>query len=173
MSLNFFYQRKKRYKKIFTTINLMIAVSLFLNFSFPSLGLAKNNPPRKRKKFFKTEINLKYKEVIKSNKITKKKKKEKIKEIRYIWVTAYSSTPDQCDSTPFITANGTHVHDGIIAANFLPFGTKVRFPEYSNKIYIVADRMHPRFPNRADIWMPTRQAAKNFGIKKLKMEILK
>jgi len=91
----------------------------------------------------------------------------------YVATTAYSSTPDQTDDTPFITANGTRVYDGIIAANFLPFGTKVRFPDYSgDKIYTVEDRMNKRFPNRADIWFETRQEALNFGIRKLKMEVL-
>ena len=90
----------------------------------------------------------------------------------YVTVTAYSSTPDQCDSTPFITASGEFVRDGIIASNFLPFGTKVRFPEhFGNKIFTVEDRMHPRYSNRVDIWMPTREQAKKFGIKRLKMEI--
>ncbi len=91
----------------------------------------------------------------------------------YVTVTAYSSTPDQTDSTPFITANGTHVRDGIIAANFLKFGTKVKFPDYSgNKIYEVTDRMNARYTNRADIWMETREEAIQFGLRTLKMEIL-
>ncbi|MFH1193428.1 MAG: hypothetical protein V1661_00370 [bacterium] len=91
----------------------------------------------------------------------------------YVTVTAYSSTPDQTDDTPFITANGTRVRDGIIAANFLKFGTKVKFPDYSgNKIYEVTDRMNARYPNRADIWMETRDAAMDFGVRTLKMEIL-
>lgn len=96
-----------------------------------------------------------------------------ISRVIYITVTAYSSTPDQTDDTPFITANGTHVRDGIIAANFLKFGTKVKFPDYSgDKIYEVTDRMNERYPDRADIWMETRDAAMDFGIRTLKMEIL-
>jgi len=90
---------------------------------------------------------------------------------RWVIVTAYSSTVDQTDSTPFITASGTHVHDGTIAANFLKFGTKVRFPSlYGDKIFIVEDRMKSNV--KADIWFPTRQEAKNFGVKWLEMEIL-
>jgi len=91
----------------------------------------------------------------------------------YVTVTAYSSTPDQTDDTPFVTANGTRVRDGIIAANFLRFGTKVKFPDYSgDKIYEVTDRMNERYPNRADIWMETREEAIQFGLRTLKMEIL-
>lgn len=91
-----------------------------------------------------------------------------------VTVTAYSSTPDQTDSTPFITANGQHVRDGIIAANFLPFGTRVRFPElYGDKVFTVEDRMHPRFPMRADVWMEERGEAVRFGIKRnVTLEVL-
>jgi len=90
----------------------------------------------------------------------------------YVTVTAYSSTPDQTDDSPFVTANGTWVHDGTLAANFLPFGTKVRLPDYSgDKTYVVEDRMNQRYTYRADIWMETREAAKQFGVRTLKMEI--
>ncbi len=88
-------------------------------------------------------------------------------------ITAYSSTPDQTDNDPFIMASGKHVYDGAIAANFLPFGTKVRFPEvYGDKIFTVEDRMHRRFSERIDIWMETRRKAEVFGIKKIKYEIV-
>jgi len=84
-----------------------------------------------------------------------------------ITVTAYSSTPDQTDSTPFETANGTHVRDGIIAANFLPFHTRVRFPEiYGDKVFTVEDRMNARYAVRADIWMEGRKEAVIFGLKR-------
>lgn len=97
----------------------------------------------------------------------------KVKRTVFIMVTAYSSTPDQTDDTPFITASGSYVRDGIIATNFLRFGTKVRFPDkFGDKIFVVEDRMHPRFYHRADIWMSERQLAKEFGVKTLKMEIL-
>ncbi|NOQ67968.1 hypothetical protein GQ568_00840 [Patescibacteria group bacterium] len=97
--------------------------------------------------------------------------KTKVKSKKLVLVTAYSSTVDQCDSTPFITANGTHVHDGTIAANFLKFGTKVKFPSlYGDKIFIVEDRMKSNY--KVDIWFPTRQEAINFGAKRVEMEIL-
>lgn len=93
---------------------------------------------------------------------------------RWLFVTAYSSTPDQTDSTPFITASGSHVRDGIVAANFLRFGTKVRFPTlYGDKIFIVEDRMNSRYEYRLDIWMETREEAKQFGIKAVPIETIK
>ncbi len=98
--------------------------------------------------------------------------KEQPRQVRYITVTAYSSTPDQTDATPFIAASGKTVHDGMVAANFLHFGTRVKFPDFSgDKVYIVEDRMHERFSNRMDIWMETREEAVQFGIRRLKVEI--
>jgi len=87
--------------------------------------------------------------------------------------TAYSSTVDQCDSTPFITASGQHVRDGIIATNFLPFGTKVRIPDiYGDKVFEVQDRMNARYNTRIDIWMGSRNEAMQFGLKQVKVEVL-
>lgn len=92
-----------------------------------------------------------------------------------LWVTAtgYSSTKDQTDSTPFITASGTHVRDGVIAANFLPIGTIIKIPEiFGDKVFIVEDRMHQRYDYRVDIWFPERNTAKEFGVQKIKIEIV-
>jgi len=95
------------------------------------------------------------------------------KRVYEVWVTAYSSTPDQTDDTPFITASGNRVRDGILAANFLPFGTRVQIPEaFGDKIFIVEDRMHERKKNFVDVWMPTRNDAKQFGITKTQIVVL-
>jgi 3D (Asp-Asp-Asp) domain-containing protein len=94
--------------------------------------------------------------------------------IKKVIVTGYSSTPDQTDDTPFITASGEEVRDGIIASNFLPFGTKVRFPSlFGSKVFVVEDRMHKRFSDdHVDIWFSNRTTATNFGVKDTNMEIL-
>ena len=90
-----------------------------------------------------------------------------------ILASAYSSTPDQTDSTPFITASGTYVRDGIIAANFLPMGTVIRIPElYGNKTFVVEDRMNKRYTYKIDIWFPDRESALIFGVKKVTIEIV-
>lgn len=82
-----------------------------------------------------------------------------------VWVTAYSSVPEETDSSPFITATNKTVQDGFIAANFLPFGTRVRIPEFfGKKIFVVEDRMHRRKDGFVDIWMSTKEEAINFGI---------
>ncbi|MDZ7798913.1 MAG: 3D domain-containing protein [Patescibacteria group bacterium] len=92
----------------------------------------------------------------------------------HLTITAYSSSPDECSGDPFITASGQRVEDGTLAYNYLPFGTKVRFPEaYGDKIFTVTDRMASyKGKYIADIWMPSKQEAKNWGVKILKMEIL-
>lgn len=89
-------------------------------------------------------------------------------------VTAYSSTPEETDETPFITASGSKVREGIVANNLLPFGTRVRIPEiFGDKIFEVEDRMHPRKSNyHIDIWFPEKSLAKEFGAKIAKVEIL-
>lgn len=90
-----------------------------------------------------------------------------------IFASAYSSTPDQTDSDPFTTAWGTHVRDGIVAANFLPFGTKIKIPEvFGNKVFVVEDRMNSRYWRKIDIWFPDRASALEFGLKKVKIQIL-
>lgn len=92
----------------------------------------------------------------------------------FLTVTAYSSTVDQCDSDPFTTASGEKVHDGIIAYNHLPFGTKVRFPDiFPGKVFEVQDRLRAGAGiYLADIWMPSREEAIQWGARVIKMEIL-
>jgi 3D (Asp-Asp-Asp) domain-containing protein len=94
-------------------------------------------------------------------------------ETRIVTVTAYSSAIDQCDADPFITAYNTKVRQGIVAANFLAKGTQIMFPEaFGSQVFVVEDKMHKRFKYRVDIWMPSTEEAKEFGIKKMKMIIL-
>lgn len=93
---------------------------------------------------------------------------------RWTIVTAYSSTVDQCDASPHITAKGTLVRDGIVACNFLPFGSQVMFPElYPGKVFIVEDRMVAYNSHKVDIWFPTRWEAKQFGVKYTPVIIMK
>ena len=96
-----------------------------------------------------------------------------VKKIKMV-VTAYSSTPEQTDNTPFVTASGKSTADGIVANNMLPFGAKVRIPElYGDKIFVVEDRMHQRKGKyHLDIWLPEYLQAKNFGAKITSIEVL-
>ena len=89
-------------------------------------------------------------------------------------MTAYTSTPDQTDDSPFIAASGKRVYDGMLAANWLPFGTQVKIPElYGDKIFTVDDRMNRRYGyGRMDIWLDaTKTEARKFGVKRLTVEV--
>jgi 3D (Asp-Asp-Asp) domain-containing protein len=90
-----------------------------------------------------------------------------------VWVTAYSSTPEETDATPFTTASNKDVQDGFLAANFLPFGTKVKIPSlFGDKVFTVEDRMHRRKTNFVDVWMPTKKDALKFGIHRTEIEVV-
>ena len=65
------------------------------------------------------------------------------------------------DDTPFITASGERVRDGIIACpRYFPFGTKILI---GDKIYDCEDRLHPDYIHRFDIWFDSRESALEFG----------
>ncbi len=104
-----------------------------------------------------------------------------VKKVLYVELTGYSSTVDQTNSEPFITASGSWVRHGIVAANFLEFGTRIRIPEYfGDEIFTVKDRMNrrysqpssPEYDGYVDIWFPRRQDARNFGRVRSTIEIL-
>lgn len=95
---------------------------------------------------------------------------------RYVTVTAYNSRRDQTDGTPWKTASGRIVHDGIIAYNdrSLPFGTLVMFPDvFGNKLFVIEDRMNDRYgTEHADIWTLRFRDAVAWGQKPMRMLIL-
>ncbi len=88
-------------------------------------------------------------------------------------LTAYSSTVDQTDDTPFITASNTRTRDGVIAANFLAFGTQVKILAiFGDKVFTVEDRMARKHDGKIDIWFPERILAKRFGVQEAEVLIL-
>ena len=92
-------------------------------------------------------------------------------------ITAYNSEIGQTDESPCITANGfdlcQHGREDSVAANFLPFGAKVKMPElFGDKVFIVRDRMNQRFNNRIDVWMVSQADAKQFGVRLAKIQVL-
>jgi len=97
-----------------------------------------------------------------------------VKKVISVVATGYSSSPEETDDSPLITASGSCVREGIIANNLLPFGTEIRIPElYGEKIFIVEDRMHWRKSYyQIDIWFASKEEAKNFGAQKTYIEVL-
>ena len=95
-------------------------------------------------------------------------------------ITSYRSVPEQTDSTPFITASGSHVSPyGVALSRELldRWGGQVK---YGDTVYIegfglkvVNDTMHPRHKNHVDIWVPTYKAEKERGWKKGKVWLIK
>ena len=90
-----------------------------------------------------------------------------------VYVTAYSSSEDETDSTPHVTASGTRTRDGVIASNLFPIGTQLKIPElFGDKVFVVEDRMHERFTDRLDVWMPSKWRAWTFGKRLAEVEIV-
>jgi len=89
-------------------------------------------------------------------------------------ITAYSSSVWETDDTPYLTAAGTSVREGIVANNLLPFGTKIKIPElYGERVFVVEDRMNwEKGKYHIDIWFPDYWQALNFGAKRTYIEIL-
>ncbi len=93
--------------------------------------------------------------------------------INSLTITGYSSTPEQTDNDSFITASGRSVRPGIIAANFLPFGTKIKIPEiFGDRVFTVEDRMARKHPDKVDIWFSSEAEALHFGVKTADIVIL-
>jgi 3D (Asp-Asp-Asp) domain-containing protein len=71
---------------------------------------------------------------------------------------------------------GTHVRDGMVAANMLPFRTVIKFkncggiPE--DKIFVVEDRMNKRYQNNVDIWFADHAVAVKFGRRTCQIEVI-
>ncbi|MEI6511203.1 MAG: hypothetical protein WCO25_04140 [Candidatus Uhrbacteria bacterium] len=91
-------------------------------------------------------------------------------------VSAYSSDAAQTDATPCIAARGFDLcendEENVVAANFLPIGTKLRIPElYGSRIFTVVDRMNARYDRHVDVWMKTKADAKSFGRKRATIEV--
>ena len=145
-------------------ITKSLSFALFLAFSFQTLNFT--GPLSITKELFQDQINstsinaIRVPQLYQPSKFT-------------VEITAYSSTPDQTDDTPFITASGTHVRDGVVAANFLKIGTKIKIPElYGSKVFVVEDRMASRYFHRVDIWFANTAQARKFGIQEAAIVIL-
>ncbi|MDD4761859.1 MAG: hypothetical protein PHZ25_02460 [Candidatus Pacebacteria bacterium] len=112
-------------------------------------------------------------ELISNNPVEIKNSGKIYEEEVFITVTGYSSSPEETDDTPFITASGNHVRPGVVAANWLPLGSKVKIPElFGEQVFVVEDRMNKRFNDRLDIWFSDKESAQDFGMHFTKIIVL-
>lgn len=86
-------------------------------------------------------------------------------------VMAYTSSVEETDDTPHITASGERTRKGIVANNCLEFGTKVVI---GGKEYEVQDRLNKRYGcEHYDIWVETKGEAFEWGRRELSVAIRK
>lgn len=96
--------------------------------------------------------------------------------LRSYWsqATVYHSVPEQTDGDPFTMATGERVFDGAVAANCLPFNTRLRMPElFGEKVFVVKDRLAAdKSCFVIDIWQDHTTNPPSFGAPVTKIEIL-
>lgn len=88
-------------------------------------------------------------------------------------VTAYCACTKCCGPDAIgYTASGKKVKEGvtIAAPRRIPFGTKLKIEGVGERI--VSDRLAIRYDDRIDVFFNSHEKAKQFGIKKLKVEKL-
>lgn len=92
----------------------------------------------------------------------------------YKWVTVsgYCHCKICCGkNAKGIAANGEKVKPGMIAASRgTPFGTRIKI---KGKVYVVTDRLAKRFDKRIDIYFSTHKQALEWGVQRLKVEVLR
>lgn len=85
--------------------------------------------------------------------------------------SAYTASADETDSSPLIMASGKMVYLGAIACpRSMKLGTVIELK--NGEQYTCEDRMHARYQNHFDIFMTTKQEAKNFGRKQLEYKAI-
>ena len=87
-------------------------------------------------------------------------------------VTAYTSTEEETDDTPFLTASGETVGPGTIACPLrLKFGTIIQIEK---RIFKCNDRMNLRYrhTNHFDIWVESKDEAIAWGRKTVEVSII-
>lgn len=88
------------------------------------------------------------------------------------WVTATAYTADPAENGGYSgTASGMGFFDGLIACNFLPFGTKVKISGQGDKIFTVGDRMGSN--SKIDIFMRTKAETSQWGRRQVRVEVVK
>lgn len=92
--------------------------------------------------------------------------------VKRFTVTAYCPCQICCNKSDGITASGYKIQKGdkiIAAAKRYPFGTAMNIPGYGSAQ--VQDRGSDITENCLDVFFPTHQQAKNWGVRFLDVEI--
>lgn len=174
----YFFKRKKQQLLVQRSISLIILIALCVNILPQSVQAKSKSSPAIV--YFHLQAADNRLLAVHVRKLPISNERIAVRSITVI-ATAYESVPGQTDNSPCIPAMSTfnlctfyqhHGYGDTIAANFLPLGTKVRFPSlYGDKVFTVRDRMNFRYHyGRVDFWMHT--GARHFGVKRMQMEIL-
>lgn len=89
----------------------------------------------------------------------------------YAEISAYTSSVDETDDTPFLTASGAVTGHGTLACpRKYPFGTKV---EIAGKLYTCEDRMAQKYRDREvfDMWTESKSIAYQWGRRNVNVKI--
>mgnify|MGYP001562306855 CR=1 FL=1 len=143
---------------VFDKINKLIKKTVFISQEVEKINEIKN-------KVILIPIS-EAKEIIKS------RKAEKLNISRII--TGYTSSVNETDSSPCISADNTNickVNYNVCASNFVPFNTKLKIEGLG--ICVVKDRINKKYNDRVDWYFgKDKNKAIRFGKKYLKVEVL-
>jgi 3D (Asp-Asp-Asp) domain-containing protein len=108
--------------------------------------------------------------------------------------TAYNSLAAQTDRTPHITATGARTRFGVVALSRdllrqIPYGSQVRITDLgqwgsgknrgqyngtlSEMLFVVEDTMHQRKRQQIDVWFPSYRAAVRWGVRQVRLEVVR
>lgn len=87
-----------------------------------------------------------------------------------VQTSAYSSSEDETDDSPTVTASNSTTRKGVVANNCLAFGTKLVI---EGEKYVVEDRMNKRYGcDKVDIWMESKELALAYGVKSVTIRVI-
>jgi 3D (Asp-Asp-Asp) domain-containing protein len=93
-------------------------------------------------------------------------------------VTAYSASPRETQGDPWVTASGKRVRPGIVALSRdlerllgVKFGDLVVLKGLGT--FVFADRLARHKKRQVDIYIPSRKAARAFGVKRTSLTVKK
>ena len=90
-------------------------------------------------------------------------------------VTAYTSCPNETDDTPFLTATMDSVRVGVVAGDpeIFKFGTKFIIPGYNKgRACVMLDSGSKIKGYSLDVWMKSKEEARKWGRRKIKVKRL-